>query len=123
MSWEVLAWEESGAVLTQDVSIPMETVAADGSLGTDGVCVDGAEPRLGDAIGHDDSAPVPLGGCLDMVVCSPSLSLPEGTTPSDAVPAPESLSVVDLKVAYLELSGYPDTLSPPICWRQAEGSM
>jgi hypothetical protein len=58
-----------------------------------------------------------------MVVCSPSLSLPEGTTPSDVVPAPESLSIVDPKVAYLELLGYPDALSPPICWRQAEGSM
>jgi hypothetical protein len=73
MSWEVLVWEESGAVLTQDVSVLMETVAADGSLGTDGVCVDGAEPRLGDAIGRDDSAPVPLGGawtwwCVGLVL-------------------------------------------------------
>jgi hypothetical protein len=47
-------------------------------------------------------------------VCSPGPRLPEGTTPGNAVPAPESLGVVDPELTKLELPGYPSTPSPPI---------
>jgi hypothetical protein len=89
---EVFAREESGVVLTQDVLARVETVATIMLLGADGIHTDWAGPRPGDATRGNASAPVPPEGpCMDMVVCSPSPSLPRGTAPSIAIPSPESL--------------------------------
>jgi hypothetical protein len=58
---EVLVPEESGTILTQDVPARVETVAAGLTLGLNRVHADGAEPYLGNVMGGDASAPVPLG--------------------------------------------------------------
>jgi hypothetical protein len=60
--------------------------------------------------------------CLDLVVHSPNPSLPEGPAPGEMTQAPKSLSVVDLGVIKLGLSGYPSASSPPVGWSQVEGS-
>jgi hypothetical protein len=59
---------------------------------------------------------------LGMVVCSPGARLFGGTAPGDALPAPESTGVVDPGVTKLGLLGSPGEPSPPVTWRQAEGS-
>jgi hypothetical protein len=67
--------------------------------------------------------PVPKGGGhLDLEVCSPGSSMPGGIALGDAVPAPGSLSAMDPRAVELGSPGYSDTLSPPISWRQVEGS-
>jgi hypothetical protein len=63
-----------------------------------------------------------VGACLDLDVCSPSPSLPRGIIPGDAVPSLGSLGAMDSGVAEMGLPGYPGAPSPPVSWRQVEGS-
>jgi hypothetical protein len=90
-------------------------VTVDVPLVADSVREDGAEPRPGDATGSDASAS--RGGCLDLVVGSPSPSLLGDTTPCDVVPNLGSLGAKDPGVTELWLPGYPNVSSPPISWR------
>jgi hypothetical protein len=113
---EVPAQEESDIVLTQDIPTRVEMVTVDVPLVADSVREDGAEPRPGDATRSDASASGG-GGCLDLVVGSPSPSLLGDTTPCDVVPDLGSLGAKDLGVTELWLPGYPNVPYPPISWR------
>jgi hypothetical protein len=48
--------------------------------------------------------------------------MPGGIAPGDAVSALGSLGVVDPWVAELGLSGYTDSLPPPVSWGQLENN-
>jgi hypothetical protein len=62
----VLAPEDSGSILTQDVPIRVEMITTNVPLGADDVHADKAEPFLGDAIG-DDASPLCLRGEGDVL--------------------------------------------------------
>jgi hypothetical protein len=98
-----------------------EKVAIIVPLCTDDALEDLVEPWLSDVARGDASSPMsPRGPCLNLVVCGLSPSLPGSIALGDMVPAPKSLSAVDLGVMELWLPGYPSAPSPPISWRQVE---
>jgi hypothetical protein len=49
----MLVQEERGVIFILDVPTRVETTVADASLGANGICADGVEPRLGNAIEGD----------------------------------------------------------------------
>jgi hypothetical protein len=98
------------------------TVVVNASLASDDTHTDMAKARPGDTTEGEASAPCPRGHLLDLVVHSPNPSLPGGPAPGEMTQASKSLSVVDLGVIKLGLSGYPGASSPPVGWSQVEGS-
>jgi hypothetical protein len=91
-------WDGSGAPLLQGMPARVEVVAGDTQLGAVSIEVDGIEPQPDDAIG---------GPCLDLVMRYSSPSMPERTTPGNAILVP---GAVDLGVAGLWLLGSPSSL-------------
>jgi hypothetical protein len=59
---------------------------------------------------------------LDLVACSLGPCLPGGTSPGEAVQAYGSLSTMDPGVTELGFPSYPGMPSPPVSWKQMEGS-
>jgi hypothetical protein len=83
-------------------------VTVDTSLGSNDSHADVVEPRSSEVARGDALALVSPGGpCLDLVVCSPCLSLPGSTAPGDAVPTLRSLGTMDPGVTELGFPSYP----------------
>jgi hypothetical protein len=94
-----------GAAPVGDGLAQVEVAVVDALPCADGIHVNEAEPRLGDASGGDASAPeFPRG---------PGSCLPGDTAPGDAIPSPGSSDIVDSWANELALSGYPRALPPP----------
>jgi hypothetical protein len=74
----------------------MEVFATDALPSVEGIHTNEAEPRPEDAFSGDASAPrSPRSQLWDLVVGSPSLSLPRDPAPSDMISAPGSSDIVD----------------------------
>jgi hypothetical protein len=115
--------EESGAILMPDVPIQVEMVIVDTSLVGHSGHVEVVDALLDHAVEGEASAPVYLGGiCLDLVVLSPGPSPSGDQALGRAIQAPRPLSAVDLRVAELDLSGYPGVPLSLVSCRQVEGS-
>jgi hypothetical protein len=83
-------------------------VIVDTSLGSHSSHVEVVDAQLDHAAEGEASAPVYLGGiCLDLVVLSSGPSPSRGRALGGAIQAPRPLSAVDLRVAELDLPGYP----------------
>jgi hypothetical protein len=92
-----LGKSQSNNVLIWDVLAQVEAAAVDVSTGAHDIRADEAEPQSGEATRGNASTPRPMSGsCLDLVACSPGLSLSGNASLNNAVSAPRSLGAKGL---------------------------